>query len=826
MTLRHDPSVLLAQTSWTRALARSLASDVHLADDLVQDAWVAALERPPDLDRPLRGWIASVLRNRWIELRRLGGRRSERERRAASDEAWPSSHEIVERASVLRELVDAVLALDEPYRTTVLLRFFEELPQREIARRMKTSTTTVNSRLTRALAKLRERLSRGGRGTWLQILVPLLREPAAPAAALGAIAMKVVAVSVVAAVTLLAGFALWGWKHEPSAAVEARAPVSNATVVKPLEPASTPSSVDAPAASAEPRVAVAGAPSRPPGSGRAESPSPRVLKGLVLDAGGEPLPGIILALSGEGSKSTCTSGAGGRFEIALDVPAEAIVSSDPKYATVLAGAAGVHGTTEPIVVVAPRIDLAGAVIDEARAPLADAAIELALPPGFGSAFGVALDYSLPRRWRAKSGADGRFELPAVPCVPGSHVTAALAGFAPRAEEAPLASTAGLEIVLAHPVEATGIVRGIVLDPSGARVEGARVSAGAEIALTDDRGEFRLDVRLEGTRERILALARGLLPATYEPPRSADGKLQWPAEIVLQLGGPAGTVSGRVVDADDAPVPGAKVWLVDPTRFGNTPDARLTAEALLRGDDRFWSFERTGADGTFSLSGLFARPYRLAAVDPRTLAGAETQPVAAGDAPVEIRLPTREVHEKISGRVVTHAGKPIRGVSVRLARVTFELEHESGTDNDAEQGDAVVTGEDGAFEFWNVPRKGILVIASGDTIFGAGGELERFPDPAHLELVASLRLHLQVEVAESKDRVDLIRVFDAEGKRVLLSVFHGAGAHASFDMPIRDGRSDVLSVEERAATLVLYRGEEEVARVPLTLAPGPTNVVRF
>jgi len=235
---------------------------------------------------------------------------------------------------------------------------------------------------------------------------------------------------------------------------------------------------------------------------------------------------------------------------------------------------------------------------------------------------------------------------------------------------------------------------------------------------------------------------------------------------------------------------------------------------------------TGADGSFSLSGLLVRPYRIAAVDPTTLAGAEAGPVGPGDPPVEIRLPTREVHEKVAGRVVTHSGKPIRGVSVRLVRITFELQHEGGTDNEAEQGEAVVTGEDGAFEFRNVPKKGILVIASGDTILGAGGGLAGFPDPAHLELVANLRLHLQVEVTEPKDRVDRLQVLDAEGRTVLLSVFHGVGAHASFEMPIRDGRSDVLSVEERAATLVLYRGDEEIARLPLVLAPGPTNVVRY
>ncbi|HEV8113203.1 MAG TPA: hypothetical protein VGR31_10555 [Planctomycetota bacterium] len=43
MPTPSDLSLLLAQTGWTKALARRLASDVHLADDLVQDAWVTAI---------------------------------------------------------------------------------------------------------------------------------------------------------------------------------------------------------------------------------------------------------------------------------------------------------------------------------------------------------------------------------------------------------------------------------------------------------------------------------------------------------------------------------------------------------------------------------------------------------------------------------------------------------------------------------------------------------------------------------------------------------------------------------------------------------------
>src|SRR6185295_12279562 len=163
----------------------------------------------------------------------------------------------------------------------------------------------------------------------------------------------------------------------------------------------------------EERIALA-AEAAPPAPPTTTAEPARTVRGRVLDATGTPLSGIALALSSEGSKATCTSSSNGWFEIALDGQSEGILSADPRYATVLAGSARIRDSTQPTVVVAPRIDLAGTVVDALRAPLADASIELSLPAGFGAEWGVALDFSVPQRWRVHSTADGRFALSSVP----------------------------------------------------------------------------------------------------------------------------------------------------------------------------------------------------------------------------------------------------------------------------------------------------------------------------------------------------------------------------------------------------------------------------
>ncbi len=202
------PELLLEHAVWLRRLARELVRDPGAADDLVQDTWLAALRARPDLGRPLRPWLARVMRNGATQRQRAAAGRSARESRVARPEAVPCARELVERAELQQVLVGAVLSLPEPYRKTLLLRFYEGLGPMQIAAALGLPTATVRTHLHRGLQRLREKLDRengGDRKTWVLMLQPLVLEATLP--------FSVVVLG--ALVLVLAG--TWGWSrwHSP-----------------------------------------------------------------------------------------------------------------------------------------------------------------------------------------------------------------------------------------------------------------------------------------------------------------------------------------------------------------------------------------------------------------------------------------------------------------------------------------------------------------------------------------------------------------------------------------------------------------------------------
>jgi RNA polymerase sigma-70 factor (ECF subfamily) len=167
---------LLTHTDWVRTLASELVADPSAADEVVQETWLQVIQRPPRSLTNARGWLASVMRNVARNRARGESARVRREQVAAREEAVAASDEASANAEQQRALIGHVLALDEVYRSALLLRFYEGMSPREIARMQGVPTATVKTRLARGLDKLRSRLDEsfgGDRRAWVGSLAPI-----------------------------------------------------------------------------------------------------------------------------------------------------------------------------------------------------------------------------------------------------------------------------------------------------------------------------------------------------------------------------------------------------------------------------------------------------------------------------------------------------------------------------------------------------------------------------------------------------------------------------------------------------------------------------
>lgn len=282
------PEQLLAHVEWVRELAASLVSEPADADDVAQRAWLEALERPPARASRLKHWLALVTRN---AARKLGRARRTRELHEGNQPppgVAPSTAELVERAELQRRVVGELLAMADPQRATLLLRFFEGLDAAEIARREGVPVETVRTRIKRALEQLRRRLVEGDpeRRELSRALAPLLGPAltlAKGAAVSGTMKAAIAAVCVAAASLGVVEFERHrssapqlvnaGSTHDPEAARVLETPVVAAREAAP-----------APAAS----VSTAAPPS-----------AADAVAGIVVDESGAPVAGARVFLGRE-----------------------------------------------------------------------------------------------------------------------------------------------------------------------------------------------------------------------------------------------------------------------------------------------------------------------------------------------------------------------------------------------------------------------------------------------------------------------------------------------------------------------------------------------
>jgi RNA polymerase sigma-70 factor (ECF subfamily) len=267
------PEELLAHAGWLRQLALGLVRGAADPEDLVQATYLAALRSPPERDLPIRRWLAQVLRNVWKMRVRSSTRRASRETEFAAveyAEGATSPEALLARFQTQHLLGSLVAELEEPYRSTVLLRYQEGLSSAEIARTQNVPPGTVRWRLMTGLEKLREALdgkTEGDRRAWIAMLIPFgkpLKAAALKGASVKAYATAAAAIALAGSVAVV-GLDRSGASHAPQGAPRAaEAPMEQRSLPAPL-PTPTPEATppaEAPVAPATPSTPKAAA--KPP----------------------------------------------------------------------------------------------------------------------------------------------------------------------------------------------------------------------------------------------------------------------------------------------------------------------------------------------------------------------------------------------------------------------------------------------------------------------------------------------------------------------------------------------------------------------------------
>ena len=134
-----------------------LTGDAGVAEELVMEAFARTLPRWSAVERAEQP--AAYLRRAVVNLcasrvRRLGAERRARARSGTSGDArWDA-----ELADTVRIVLDAVRRLPDRQRACVALRYFEDLPEQEVAVALGCSVGTVKSQLAKARVRLAELL--------------------------------------------------------------------------------------------------------------------------------------------------------------------------------------------------------------------------------------------------------------------------------------------------------------------------------------------------------------------------------------------------------------------------------------------------------------------------------------------------------------------------------------------------------------------------------------------------------------------------------------------------------------------------------------------
>ncbi|HZZ43769.1 MAG TPA: sigma-70 family RNA polymerase sigma factor [Tepidisphaeraceae bacterium] len=163
-SVRRDPvafaSLIRSHERSALALAFAILGDAPSAGDAVQESFIKAWQRLPELKEPDRfvPWFAQIVRNTALDARRR--------RPAAAEEldtlslGFHHNPTAALEESETRDRIDTALRqLDEITRSAVVLRYYDNLSSRAIGAILEISPAAVDTRLSRARDELRQKLA-------------------------------------------------------------------------------------------------------------------------------------------------------------------------------------------------------------------------------------------------------------------------------------------------------------------------------------------------------------------------------------------------------------------------------------------------------------------------------------------------------------------------------------------------------------------------------------------------------------------------------------------------------------------------------------------
>jgi protocatechuate 3,4-dioxygenase beta subunit len=535
-----------------------------------------------------------------------------------------------------------------------------------------------------------------------------------------------------------------------------------------------------------------------------------VVTGTVVSSAGRPIDGARVVLAGDGplpsgfsedaTRNVAVSDARGAFRLEGIGPSPETLSVRATGHAV-AERPGVNAGERVEFVLFPGATLQGTVRDDAGR-LVEGALVIA---------------AADRPWgeeppSARTDRQGRFEMAGV--TPGEYALEAReGGRAPGFGRVVVAPEA--EATASLVVSGGGFVTGRLVDDRGRPLRGrARVDAVDDLALPPSMSDrLAAEARDDGTfalgplpvGELALGLAaEGRAARRLSAVVGAPGRTVDLGDVVLDTGL---AITGRVLDGEDRPVPGARI-----TARSETPGEPIPVEA------------ETGDDGRFDMGGLEPGRYRItvaAAGHASTMARAE-----AGAEPLEVVL---EPAGAIGGRVVDGRGRPVREASATATPRGRPALDASPHRVEADPADGSFRFDDLAAGVYDVEarasghgtavRPNVRVgagrtVALGELVLAKGGVVRGSVVDADGRGIASAAVYAEADPGQLTD--DLAATTDAAGAFEIPGVPEGRvllrASHASFAPAVVPEVLVDLTREPEPVRIALSRGARVEGRV--------------